>query len=133
MSVLRRDTVSESLAAGASMVCTAPAYALTPADVIAERCGVRPLVVTGPRGPGVLKDTADNIRRTGEFVVNLVPESAIHGMNTTAITENSLMMLFCSRLTSPKVASSKNWILLLRKLMNINWELVDFDQYARVS
>src|SRR3954469_19919133 len=39
----------------------------------------------GPRPAGALKDTADNIRRTGEFVVNLVPESAVHGMNATAI------------------------------------------------
>jgi flavin reductase (DIM6/NTAB) family NADH-FMN oxidoreductase RutF len=47
-----------------------------------------PVVVgfgAGPRPEGSLKDTAENIRRTGEFVVNLVPESAIHGMNATAI------------------------------------------------
>ncbi|MCB4824110.1 flavin reductase family protein [Roseicella aerolata] len=47
-----------------------------------------PVVVgfgAGPRPEGALKDTAENIRRTGEFVVNLVPESAIHGMNATAI------------------------------------------------
>ena len=38
-----------------------------------------PVVVgfgAGPAAAGVLKDTADNIRQTGEFVVNLVPESA---------------------------------------------------------
>lgn len=39
----------------------------------------------GPRPEGALKDTADNIRKTGEFVVNLVPESAVGGMNVTAV------------------------------------------------
>jgi flavin reductase (DIM6/NTAB) family NADH-FMN oxidoreductase RutF len=47
-----------------------------------------PVVVgfgAGPRPEGAPKDTAANIRATGEFVVNLVAESAIHGMNVTAI------------------------------------------------
>ncbi|MBK1659337.1 flavin reductase family protein [Paracraurococcus ruber] len=47
-----------------------------------------PVVVgfgAGPRPEGALKDTAANIRETGEFVVNLVPESAVQGMNVTAI------------------------------------------------
>jgi flavin reductase (DIM6/NTAB) family NADH-FMN oxidoreductase RutF len=77
-----------------------------------------PVVVgfgAGPRGPGVLKDTADNIRRTGEFVVNLVPESAIHGMNTTAIdfppgvdelAEAGLTKAPSAKIKPPRIAES---------------------------
>jgi flavin reductase (DIM6/NTAB) family NADH-FMN oxidoreductase RutF len=45
-----------------------------------------PLVILGlqERGPGVLKDTTANVRRTGEFVVNLVSEEIATGMNTCA-------------------------------------------------
>jgi len=38
----------------------------------------------GARAPGP-KDTASNIHRTGEFVVNLVPETLVWQMNITAI------------------------------------------------
>lgn len=38
----------------------------------------------GDREPGVPKDTARNIRRTGEFVVNLVDESCAQAMNFTS-------------------------------------------------
>jgi flavin reductase (DIM6/NTAB) family NADH-FMN oxidoreductase RutF len=38
----------------------------------------------GPKREG-LKDTGENIRRSGQFVVNLVPESAAKAMNVTAI------------------------------------------------
>ncbi|WP_291295272.1 flavin reductase family protein [Elioraea sp.] len=38
----------------------------------------------GPKREG-LKDTGENIRRSGQFVVNLVPESAAAAMNVTAI------------------------------------------------
>jgi flavin reductase (DIM6/NTAB) family NADH-FMN oxidoreductase RutF len=38
----------------------------------------------GPKGSGV-KDTGENIRATGEFVVNLVNEATAEGMNITAI------------------------------------------------
>jgi flavin reductase (DIM6/NTAB) family NADH-FMN oxidoreductase RutF len=38
----------------------------------------------GPKGSGV-KDTGENIRATGEFVVNLVSEETAEGMNITAI------------------------------------------------
>jgi len=45
-----------------------------------------PLVILGlqERGPGILKDTTANVRRTGEFVVNLVSEEIAAGMNTCA-------------------------------------------------
>ena len=35
-------------------------------------------------------------------------------MSTTAATEKILMMLFCSMLTTPSMASSRNWILFER-------------------
>lgn len=38
----------------------------------------------GDREPGIPKDTARNIRLTGEFVVNLVDESLAEAMNQTA-------------------------------------------------
>lgn len=38
----------------------------------------------GDREPGIPKDTARNIRRTGEFVVNLVDEACAHAMNLTS-------------------------------------------------
>ncbi|MDO9711318.1 flavin reductase family protein [Paracraurococcus lichenis] len=69
----------------------------------------------GPRPEGALKDTAENIRRTGEFVVNLVPESAIHGMNATAIdfppgvdelAEAGLTKLPSAKVKPPRIAES---------------------------
>ena len=39
----------------------------------------------GGRGPGDVKDTGGNIRRTGEFVVNLVSYRLARQMNVTAI------------------------------------------------
>ncbi|MBN8906448.1 MAG: hypothetical protein BGO51_02855 [Rhodospirillales bacterium 69-11] len=39
----------------------------------------------GGRGPGDVKDTGGNIRRTGEFVVNLVSYALAEQMNITAI------------------------------------------------
>ena len=39
----------------------------------------------GGRGPGDVKDTGGNIRRTGEFVVNLVSNALAEQMNITAI------------------------------------------------
>ena len=46
-----------------------------------------PLVVVGlqSRGQGALKDTTANVRRTGEFVVNLVSEEIAEAMNICAI------------------------------------------------
>ena len=39
----------------------------------------------GGRAPGDVKDTGGNIRRTGEFVVNLVSNALAEKMNITAI------------------------------------------------
>ncbi|MDE2581158.1 MAG: flavin reductase family protein [Rhodospirillales bacterium] len=39
----------------------------------------------GGRAPGDVKDTGGNIRRTGEFVVNLVSDALAEKMNVTAI------------------------------------------------
>lgn len=69
----------------------------------------------GPRPEGSLKDTAANIRATGEFVVNLVPESAIHGMNATAIdfppgtdelAEAGLTRAASAKVKPPRIAES---------------------------
>ncbi len=38
----------------------------------------------GDREPGIPKDTARNIRRTGQFVVNLVDEACAEAMNLTS-------------------------------------------------
>ena len=49
--------------------------------------GSRPPVLAfapGDKEPGIPKDTARNIRRTGEFVVNLVDEACAEAMNQTA-------------------------------------------------
>ena len=50
-------------------------------------CDVPPAVVVGVNclAPGVMKDTAQNIRDTGEFVVNLVSEEIAQAMNLTAV------------------------------------------------
>jgi len=49
--------------------------------------GDPPVVVfgIGGREPGDAKDTGNNIRRTGQFVVNLVDEASADAMNVTAI------------------------------------------------
>ena len=49
--------------------------------------GDPPVVVIGigGRAPGDIKDTGGNIRRTGEFVVNLVSDALAEQMNITAI------------------------------------------------
>lgn len=49
--------------------------------------GTRPPIVgfaPGDKAPGIPKDTARNIRRTGEFVVNLVDEDTAEAMNLTS-------------------------------------------------
>ncbi len=49
--------------------------------------GTRPPVVAfapGDKEPGIPKDTARNIRRSGEFVVNLVDEACATAMNETS-------------------------------------------------
>jgi ribonuclease HII len=51
-------------------------------------CDVPPAVAVGVNclAPGVMKDTAQNIRDTGEFVVNLVSEEIAQAMNLTAVS-----------------------------------------------
>lgn len=49
--------------------------------------GTRPPILgfaPGDKEPGIPKDTARNIRRTGEFVVNLVDEACAERMNLTS-------------------------------------------------
>lgn len=49
--------------------------------------GTRPPILgfaPGDREPGIPKDTARNLRRTGEFVVNLVDEACAEAMNLTS-------------------------------------------------
>ncbi len=49
--------------------------------------GTRPPILgfaPGDKEPGIPKDTARNIRRTGEFVVNLVDENCAEAMNLTS-------------------------------------------------
>lgn len=49
--------------------------------------GTRPPILgfaPGDKEPGIPKDTARNIRRTGEFVVNLVDEACAEAMNLTS-------------------------------------------------
>ena len=49
--------------------------------------GTRPPILgfaPGDKEPGIPKDTARNIRRTGEFVVNLVDEDSAERMNDTS-------------------------------------------------
>lgn len=69
----------------------------------------------GPRPEGTPKDTLANIRATGEFVVNLVPEREIHGMNATAvefdagideIAEAGLTTVPSAKLGTPRIAES---------------------------
>jgi flavin reductase (DIM6/NTAB) family NADH-FMN oxidoreductase RutF len=79
-------------------------------------CGSPPVVCIGigPKKPG-LKDTGENIRRMGEFVVNLVPESAAQAMNVTAIdfppgvnelAEAGLTPVPSTRVAPPRIAES---------------------------
>lgn len=68
----------------------------------------------GPKKPG-LKDTGENIRRSGEFVVNLVPEAAAEAMNVTAIdfppgvnelAEAGLTPVQSTHVAPPRIAES---------------------------
>ena len=69
----------------------------------------------GPRPEGTLKDTASNIRTTGQFVVCLVSESTIQGMNVTAadfppgvdeLVEAGLSTTPSSKVRPPRIAES---------------------------
>ena len=76
-----------------------------------------PLVAFAPgdKSPGIPKDTARNLRRSGEFVVNLVDEAMAEAMNQTAaefesgISEIDLVGLSTvasSTITVPRIAES---------------------------
>ncbi len=79
--------------------------------------GDPPLVVfgIGGREPGDAKDTGNNIRRTGQFVVNLVDEASAEAMNITAadfphgvdeIAEAGLHTLPSTHVAPPRIAES---------------------------
>lgn len=69
----------------------------------------------GGRGPGDVKDTGGNIRRTGEFVVNLVSYKLAEQMNITAIdfpksvnelAEAGLTTAQSTRVKPPRIAEA---------------------------
>jgi flavin reductase (DIM6/NTAB) family NADH-FMN oxidoreductase RutF len=69
----------------------------------------------GGRAPGDVKDTGGNIRRTGQFVVNLVSNALAEQMNITAIdfekavnelAEAGLTTAPSSRVKPPRIAES---------------------------
>jgi flavin reductase (DIM6/NTAB) family NADH-FMN oxidoreductase RutF len=79
--------------------------------------GNPPVVVfgIGGRGPGDVKDTGGNIRRTGQFVVNLVSNALAEQMNITAIDfgkeinelrEAGLTTAPSSKVKPPRIAES---------------------------
>ena len=79
--------------------------------------GNPPVVVfgIGGRGPGDIKDTGGNIRRTGQFVVNLVSNALAEQMNITAIdfpkqvnelAEAGLNIAPSSKVRPPRIAES---------------------------
>ncbi len=77
-----------------------------------------PPIVTfgiGGRGAGDAKDTGNNIRRTGQFVVNLVNNATAEAMNITAIDfphsvdelkEAGLSFVPSSKVKPPRIAES---------------------------
>lgn len=77
-----------------------------------------PPIVTfgiGGRAPGDAKDTGNNIRRTGQFVVNLVNNATAEAMNITAIDfphsvdelqEAGLSFTPSSKVKPPRIAES---------------------------
>ncbi|MBU6499395.1 MAG: flavin reductase family protein, partial [Rhodospirillales bacterium] len=76
-----------------------------------------PLLVIGIGGrkPGDAKDTGNNIRETGEFVVNLVNEDTAQAMNVTAIdfpsevnelAEAGLTTIPSTKVKPPRIAES---------------------------
>ena len=79
--------------------------------------GNPPVIVfgIGGRGPGDIKDTGGNIRRTGQFVVNLVSNALAEQMNITAIdfskevnelAEAGLSIAPSSKVKPPRIAES---------------------------
>ncbi|MCB1232433.1 MAG: flavin reductase family protein [Verrucomicrobiae bacterium] len=70
--------------------------------------GTRPPIVgfaPGDKEPGIPKDTARNIRRTGEFVINLVDETTAEAMNLTSaeLPEGESEIPFAGLNTEPSV------------------------------
>ncbi|MFT5465423.1 MAG: flavin reductase (DIM6/NTAB) family NADH-FMN oxidoreductase RutF [Verrucomicrobiales bacterium] len=80
--------------------------------------GSKPPIIAfapGDKEPGIPKDTARNIRKTGEFVVNLVDEANAKAMNLTAtelpLGESELELAGLtaapsSRVTPPRIAEA---------------------------
>ncbi len=79
--------------------------------------GDPPLVIIGIGGrkPGDAKDTGNNIRETGQFVVNMVSDANAQAMNVTAIdfphgvdeiAEAGLTTLPSSKIKVPRIAES---------------------------
>ena len=69
----------------------------------------------GPKPSGATKDTLENIKATGQFVVCLVPHSHIHQMNATAIDfdaqideldEAGLTKIPSSKIKVPRIGES---------------------------
>ncbi len=69
----------------------------------------------GGRAPGDVKDTGGNIRRTGQFVVNMVSDALAEKMNVTAIdfdktvnelTEAGLTTAASAKVRPPRLAES---------------------------
>lgn len=79
-------------------------------------CSSPPLLCFGITAQGrAQKDTDNNIRRTGQFVVNLVPYAMAERMNATSaevgpevdeLAANGLTPLPCSRVTPPRIGES---------------------------
>jgi flavin reductase (DIM6/NTAB) family NADH-FMN oxidoreductase RutF len=60
-------------------------FNLAPFSFFQALCGTPPLVMTSVgRRKGAPKDTLRNIQETGEYVINLVPETLAEKMNLTA-------------------------------------------------
>ncbi|MEM7014461.1 MAG: flavin reductase family protein [Verrucomicrobiota bacterium] len=80
--------------------------------------GTRPPIVgfaPGDKDPGIPKDTARNIRRTGEFVINLVDDVNAEAMNLTSaelphgeseLKHAGLTAAPSSKVTPPRIAEA---------------------------
>ncbi len=69
----------------------------------------------GPRAPGRTKDTLDNIKATGQFVVCMVNQATAEAMNVTAVdfppgtdelAEAGLTKAPCAKVKPPRIAES---------------------------
>lgn len=119
-------------------------------------CDVPPAVAVGVNclSPGVMKDTAQNIRDTGEFVVNLVSEEIAHAMNLSAINfpsdvdefkmvgfthgksvkvrppfiEQAPISLECKRIVNVEIGIGRNVVLGEVVYLHIRDDLIDMDK-----